>query len=84
VATENWQVLLKDHHPGYISWEQYLENQRILKSNRTKSHDVSSGAAKKGSALRRALNMIRKNGGWNWPWSGSATRPSTLNANTKR
>jgi Recombinase len=41
-ATENWQVLLKDHHPGYISWEQYLENQRILKSNRTKSHDVSS------------------------------------------
>ena len=29
VAMENWQVLLKDRHPGYISWEQYLENQRI-------------------------------------------------------
>jgi len=55
VAMENWQVLLKDHHPGYISWEQYLENQRILKSNRTKSHDVSSGAAKKGSALLSGL-----------------------------
>ena len=55
VAMENWQLLLKDHHPGYISWEQYLENQRILKSNRTKSHDVSSGAAKKGSALLSGL-----------------------------
>jgi DNA invertase Pin-like site-specific DNA recombinase len=55
VAMENWQVLLKDHHPGYISWEQYLENQRILKSNRTKSHNVSSGAARKGSALLSGL-----------------------------
>jgi hypothetical protein len=40
VAMEDWQLLLKDHHPGYISWEQYLENQRILTSNRTKSHDT--------------------------------------------
>jgi hypothetical protein len=55
VAMENWQILLRDHHAGYISWEQYLENQRILKSNRTKSHDVSSGAPKKGSALLSGL-----------------------------
>ena len=55
VAMENWQVLLKDHHAGYISWEQYLENLRILKSNRSKFHDVSSGAAKKGSALLSGL-----------------------------
>ena len=40
---------------GRTQWEQYLENQRILKSNRTKSHDVSSGAAKKGSALLSGL-----------------------------
>ena len=55
VAMENWQVLLKDHHAGYISWEQYLENQRVLKSNRTKSHNVSSGAPKRGSALLSGL-----------------------------
>jgi hypothetical protein len=55
VAMENWQLLIKDHHPGYISWEQYLENQRILTSNRTKSHAVSCGAAKKGSALLTGL-----------------------------
>jgi hypothetical protein len=34
VAMENWQLLLKDHHAGYICWEQYLENQRILTANR--------------------------------------------------
>jgi len=54
-ATENWQLLLKDHHPGYISWEQYSGNQRILTSNRNESHAVSCGAAKKGSASLTGL-----------------------------
>lgn len=52
---EQWQVLLKDHHPAYISWERYLENQRILQSNQTKSHAASTGAAKSGSALLAGL-----------------------------
>src|ERR1700686_385998 len=43
VAMENWQLLLKDHHAGYICWEQYLENQRILTANRTKSHPYRMG-----------------------------------------
>ena len=55
VEMDNWQLLLKDHHTGYISWEQYLENQRILTANRTKSHPVSPGAVKKGSALLTGL-----------------------------
>jgi DNA invertase Pin-like site-specific DNA recombinase len=55
VAMEQWAVLLKDHHAAYISWEQYLENQRTLKANRTKSHAVSCGAARKGSALLAGL-----------------------------
>jgi hypothetical protein len=42
VAMENWQLLLKHHHPGYISWEQYLENQRILKSNRAEEANNSN------------------------------------------
>jgi len=59
VAMENWQVLLKDHHPGYISWEQYLENQRILKSNRTKSHDVSSEKAQKENLNPSDRHLLR-------------------------
>jgi len=31
VAT--WTVLIRDHHPGYISWEQFARNQEIIAAN---------------------------------------------------
>lgn len=34
---EDWTVLLQEHHPGYISWREYEENQRILEANRPMS-----------------------------------------------
>lgn len=55
VGMDQWQVLLKDHHPGYIVWEEYLENLHKLVSNRTKSHQTGSGAARKGCALLAGL-----------------------------
>ncbi len=55
VAMEQWQVLLKDHHEAYISWVRYLENQKMLSANRTRSHPVSCGAARQGSALLAGL-----------------------------
>jgi len=27
---ESWEVMIKDHHQGYISWEEYLQNQELL------------------------------------------------------
>jgi hypothetical protein len=30
---KEWKVLLIGHHPGYISWEEYLENQQRLEAN---------------------------------------------------
>jgi excisionase family DNA binding protein len=32
---ERWSIVIYDHHPGYITWDQYLHNERRLKSNRT-------------------------------------------------
>lgn len=55
VAQEEWQVLIKDHHAAYVSWDRYMENQRILASNRTKSHAAGCGAAREGSALLAGL-----------------------------
>lgn len=52
---EQWQVLIKDHHPGYLTWENYMDNQQKLTANRTRSHQTSTGAAKKGSALLAGL-----------------------------
>src|SRR5205085_7246466 len=28
-----WNVLLRDHHPGYISWERYEANQKLISEN---------------------------------------------------
>lgn len=52
---EQWQVLIKDHHPGYLTWEKYMDNQQKLTSNRSRSHQTVTGAAKKGSALLAGL-----------------------------
>jgi hypothetical protein len=35
LAREQWGIVIHDHHPGYITWEQYLANERGLQSNRT-------------------------------------------------
>jgi hypothetical protein len=29
---EEWHVLIRDHHEGYISWEEYERNQRQPRS----------------------------------------------------
>jgi DNA invertase Pin-like site-specific DNA recombinase len=55
VPMEQWSVLIRDHHPSYISWEQYMQNQKQLSDNRTKHHGAASGAAKRGSALLAGL-----------------------------
>ena len=32
---EQWGIVIHDHHPSYITWEQYLANEQRLQSNRT-------------------------------------------------
>lgn len=55
VPLEQWQVLIKDHHPAYITWERYVANLNALASNRTKSHATTNGAPREGSALLAGL-----------------------------
>jgi DNA invertase Pin-like site-specific DNA recombinase len=52
---KEWKVLLIDHHSGYISWEEYMENQRRLEANVACSDGEGSGAVKMGSALLSGL-----------------------------
>lgn len=44
------EVLLRDHHPGYISWDRYLTNRAILRDN-TRQFAASRGAPRPGQAL---------------------------------
>src|SRR6516165_3546484 len=46
-----WKVLIKDHHPGYISWEEYERNRSMIAAN---AH-IHSGAAPKSGRGGRAL-----------------------------
>jgi DNA invertase Pin-like site-specific DNA recombinase len=55
VPMEQWSVLIRDHHPAYITWDQYLRNQQQLVSNAPKYHGASKGAAKRGPALLAGL-----------------------------
>jgi len=50
-----WDVLILEHHPGYISWEEFLHNQKVLESNVAMRHTGNSGAAKSGPALLAGL-----------------------------
>ena len=50
-----WKVLLLGHHPGYIGWEEYLENQQRLEANVALYEGEGSGAAKLGAALLSGL-----------------------------
>ncbi len=46
---EEWQVLIPDKFPGYITWEQYLANRERAQQNRTSQ--TTRGAARGGGAL---------------------------------
>ena len=30
---EQWSIVIPDHHPGYITWEQYERNQKLMAEN---------------------------------------------------
>jgi hypothetical protein len=60
LAEKDWQVCIRDHHPAYISWEEYVENRRRLQENR--SNWVVSGAPRKGAALLQGLAHCGKCG----------------------
>lgn len=52
---KEWQVLIQDHHPGYIDWQTYEANQqRIAKNTRPGPHKAG-GAVREGSALLQGL-----------------------------
>ena len=37
VKQEDWPIVLLDAHPGYITWQHFLHNQRQLDDNRTQA-----------------------------------------------
>jgi len=67
-----WPVVIHDHHPGYISWEQYLANERRLASNDTRSGQrppregptICQGILRCGSCGRSMTVLHRREGSY--------------------
>jgi len=56
VPMEDWTVLIKNHHEGYIGWEDYLKNRGTLERNRTNGKEsLLSGAPREGATLLQGL-----------------------------
>jgi len=53
----SWNVLLKDHHRGYIDWKQYEENQAMISENAHMQKRASRKSARGGQAL--LTGMVR-------------------------
>jgi DNA invertase Pin-like site-specific DNA recombinase len=49
-----WRVVIPDHHPGYITWDQFLANRHRLAVNRTNC-EVLAGPAREGLCLLQGL-----------------------------
>jgi excisionase family DNA binding protein len=49
---DQWDVLIRDHHPGYITWEAYLANEAKLAANRT---NAGARPPREGAALCQGI-----------------------------
>jgi DNA invertase Pin-like site-specific DNA recombinase len=53
---DQWEVLIKDHHPGYVDWDTYQANQTAIATNtRPAAHQPGTGAVREGCALLQGL-----------------------------
>jgi DNA invertase Pin-like site-specific DNA recombinase len=53
---DQWEVLIPDHHPGFIGWDTYLANQDRIGANiRPQARQPGTGAVREGCALLQGL-----------------------------
>ena len=51
----SWEVLIRDHHEGYISWAEFERNQQLIADNANGKRFLSRGAVRPGEALLPGL-----------------------------
>ncbi len=54
-AQAHWQVLIQEHHEGYIDWPTYEHNQRVIADNTNMRGAAARGATRRGQALLAGL-----------------------------
>jgi excisionase family DNA binding protein len=59
---DSWMVLIRDHHCGYIAWEQFERNQVMLTDNAHMKSRMEPKAARGGRSLLAGLLRCRRCG----------------------
>ena len=54
VAREDWQVLIRDAHPGYVTWDEFEQTQTTLKENAW-----GFGQSRRGSMPREGTGLLQ-------------------------
>ena len=62
VPVAEWEVCLQESHPGYISWEEFMANQRRLADNVNRYDADHVGVPRKGAALLQGIAMCGRCG----------------------
>ncbi len=63
IDQDQWKVLLRDLHPGYITWDSFQSIQEILEGNMARYNSLNSaGTPRAGSALLQGLLYCGKCG----------------------
>jgi DNA invertase Pin-like site-specific DNA recombinase len=71
----DWTVLLRDHHAGYITWQEFERNQERLRRNAHRKPAGAPKAGRGGRALLTGLLRCRRCGRMlNVLYTGSGTR----------
>lgn len=61
-SRDTWMVLIRDHHSGYISWEQFERNQAMLSNNAHMKSRMEPKAGRGGRSLLAGLLRCRRCG----------------------
>jgi DNA invertase Pin-like site-specific DNA recombinase len=48
---EKWEIVIRDHHNGYISWDEYNRNQKVIAGNANMKGTMVAGSVRKGGGL---------------------------------
>ena len=60
---DEWEVLIPDHHPGFITWDRFEANQDKLRANWHAPRGHGGGAVREGSALLQGRLRCGRCGG---------------------
>lgn len=52
---DEWEILITDHHEGYLSWDDFERNQRVIADNANSKTPMVRGSIRRGETLLAGL-----------------------------